>query len=474
MLEKKRREAKAQAERRSKAEWAISICNQKVEDLEAQIGKEKAQQNRLKEDLEVVRRHMSEATGDIDHIASELKAAKELEAELRTRLEEFDLENSWFETQLAKAMREKSEMERRAEALRRKRDAIRQQIEQCKLRELSKLWHKPYRDFTADEIRDATGGFSGDFKIAAGERSTVYRAKICHIDVAIKFSVEFSTATAEKFRREVDLLSSIRHPNFLHVIGACEEQRCVVFEFAPGGSVRDALLSSAAARRQILRWHERIRIASEVASALGFLHASGSAHGRLCASRVLLDRHLSVKLIGLLPCSSSPPPAAADVAALGELVLQLLTGREAISEEEDAMGLADRAAGDWPADLAAEFADIGVRCAAGAGEGRERTAEIARELEDLKQRAEDERRKRECEGEWKSGEEATLLEPSSACFCPILQEMMENPHVAADGFSYEHDAIKGWLESGHETSPMTNLKLKHTDLTPNHALRSLL
>ncbi|XP_042430469.1 putative U-box domain-containing protein 50 [Zingiber officinale] len=461
MLEEKRREAKAQAERRSKAEWAISICNQKVEDLEAQISKEKAQQNRLEEELEVVRQRVSETTGDIHHIESELKAVKELEGELRTRLEEFDLENSWFETQLAKAMTEKSEMERRAEALRRKRDAIRQQIEQCKLRELSKLWHKPYRDFTTDEIRDATGGFSGDFQIGAGERSTVYRAKICHIDVAVKFSVEFSTATAEKFRAEVDLLSWIRHPNILHVIGACEEQRCVVFEFAPGGSVRDAL--------PILRWHERIRIASEVASALSFLHASGSAHGRLCATRVLLDRHLSVKLIGLLPCSSSPPPLAADVAALGELVLQLLAGRESISAEEDSMGLADPAAGDWPADLAAEFADVGVRCAAGAGEGYERTAEIARVLEDLKKRAEDEMSRREREGE-----EEMLLEPSSACFCPILQEIMENPHVAADGFSYEHDAIKGWLESGHETSPMTNLKLKHTNLTPNYALRSLI
>lgn len=185
--------------------------------METQIGKEKAQQNRLKEELEVVRRHVSEATGDIDHIESELKAVKELEAELRTRLEEFDLENSWFETQLAKAMREKSEMERRAETLRRKRDAIRQQIEQCKLRELSKLWPKPYRDFTADEIRDATGGFSGDLQIGAGERSTVYRAKICHIDVAVKFSVEFSTATAEKFRAEVIglLFSSIR-PDKMH------------------------------------------------------------------------------------------------------------------------------------------------------------------------------------------------------------------------------------------------------------------
>lgn len=47
---------------------------------------------------------------------------------------------------------------------------------------------------------------------------------------------------------------------------------------------------------------------------------------------------------------------------------------------------------------------------------------------------------------------------------------MHDPQVAADGFTYEGDAIREWLEY-HETSPMTNLKLNHLHLTPNHALR---
>ena len=49
---------------------------------------------------------------------------------------------------------------------------------------------------------------------------------------------------------------------------------------------------------------------------------------------------------------------------------------------------------------------------------------------------------------------------------------MRDPHVAADGYTYEAEALKGWLDSGHDTSPMTNLKLAHCDLIPNHALRS--
>jgi len=54
------------------------------------------------------------------------------------------------------------------------------------------------------------------------------------------------------------------------------------------------------------------------------------------------------------------------------------------------------------------------------------------------------------------------------CF---LQEIMHDPQVAADGFTYERKAISEWLENGHETSPMTNLRLSYLHLTPNHALR---
>lgn len=49
---------------------------------------------------------------------------------------------------------------------------------------------------------------------------------------------------------------------------------------------------------------------------------------------------------------------------------------------------------------------------------------------------------------------------------------MQDPHVAADGFTYEGEALRGWLDSGHETSPMTNLQLAHKNLVPNLALRS--
>jgi len=49
---------------------------------------------------------------------------------------------------------------------------------------------------------------------------------------------------------------------------------------------------------------------------------------------------------------------------------------------------------------------------------------------------------------------------------------MRDPQVAADGFTYEADALRRWLDSGHDTSPVTNKSLSNRDTIPNHALRS--
>ncbi|KAF3585103.1 hypothetical protein F2Q69_00025523 [Brassica cretica] len=63
-------------------------------------------------------------------------------------------------------------------------------------------------------------------------------------------------------------------------------------------------------------------------------------------------------------------------------------------------------------------------------------------------------------------------EPPPYFICPISKEIMQNPHVAADGYTYEADEFKNWLVHGGEKSPMTNLKLVNHNLTPNLALRS--
>ncbi|KAH0890054.1 hypothetical protein HID58_052483 [Brassica napus] len=59
-------------------------------------------------------------------------------------------------------------------------------------------------------------------------------------------------------------------------------------------------------------------------------------------------------------------------------------------------------------------------------------------------------------------------------FCPISKDIMRDPLVAADGFTYEAKNIRYWLNVGNNTSPQTGARLAHRDLTPNYTLRSLI
>ncbi|KAG7466911.1 hypothetical protein MATL_G00147380 [Megalops atlanticus] len=55
--------------------------------------------------------------------------------------------------------------------------------------------------------------------------------------------------------------------------------------------------------------------------------------------------------------------------------------------------------------------------------------------------------------------------------CPITREIMKDPVIAADGFSYEREAIESWINSKNRSSPMTNLPLQTTIVTPNRTLK---
>ena len=57
--------------------------------------------------------------------------------------------------------------------------------------------------------------------------------------------------------------------------------------------------------------------------------------------------------------------------------------------------------------------------------------------------------------------------------CPILFEMMTDPVLASDGFSYERSAIESWLRT-HDTSPKTNATLAHKNLISNLTLKALI
>ncbi|XP_072468218.1 WD repeat, SAM and U-box domain-containing protein 1 isoform X4 [Notamacropus eugenii] len=55
--------------------------------------------------------------------------------------------------------------------------------------------------------------------------------------------------------------------------------------------------------------------------------------------------------------------------------------------------------------------------------------------------------------------------------CPITRELMKEPVIASDGYSYEKEAIESWISKKKRTSPMTNLVLPSLVLTPNRTLK---
>lgn len=57
--------------------------------------------------------------------------------------------------------------------------------------------------------------------------------------------------------------------------------------------------------------------------------------------------------------------------------------------------------------------------------------------------------------------------------CPITLEVMRDPVVAADGNSYERDAIHKFFQTSRRSS-LTNKNLNNTTLIPNYALGKLI
>ncbi|KAM3861957.1 WD repeat, SAM and U-box domain-containing protein 1-like [Diretmus argenteus] len=55
--------------------------------------------------------------------------------------------------------------------------------------------------------------------------------------------------------------------------------------------------------------------------------------------------------------------------------------------------------------------------------------------------------------------------------CPITRDLMKDPVIAADGYSYEREAIESWIRAKNKSSPMTNLPLQTTLVTPNRSLK---
>ncbi|KAG2501949.1 hypothetical protein HYH03_000447 [Edaphochlamys debaryana] len=70
------------------------------------------------------------------------------------------------------------------------------------------------------------------------------------------------------------------------------------------------------------------------------------------------------------------------------------------------------------------------------------------------------------------GPDGQEVKPPAMFTCPITQEVLRDPVVASDGFTYERAAIAKWIATGKLTSPMTNLPFTSRQLYPNNVIMS--
>ncbi|CAL0311845.1 unnamed protein product [Lupinus luteus] len=497
IIQLKRKEAKENIERQEKAQWTICLCNTRIEELESKINEEVSVREELKKEVEAEKEQVYDMRMDFEESKRRVSSLSELQCELSNMLQISTLAKSRAETQLERAVEERTGMVREIEELRRQRDVLNRRIEFCKQKDAIGMAARlsetccSFREYTEEELRLATENYSERLRLKSSDGLTnVYRGRINHFTVAIKRLNSFPSLSQQDFQYKVRLLGDIRHPHLVSMVGLCKDPKCIVMEYMHNGSLQDMLFSTR--RNRALRWHDRIRIITEVCTGLGFLNAAKfrpAIHCHLTPSNVLLDRNLVAKItgFGLHECHDEECNIESDIRAVGILLIHLLTGRNWAGlvyspmtvdlSREAVVSVLDEMAGQWPLDLTEELVGLAMRCVSIKRKPKSELS-FARVIEEL-----NEIRRKGDEIVAREGRRVIIgggidregpADVPAVFLCPILQDVMKNPHVAADGFSYEVEAIEQWLNSGHDTSPMTNLRLNHTFLTPNHTLRSLI
>ncbi|WOL15068.1 putative receptor-like protein kinase [Canna indica] len=233
-----------------------------------------------------------------------------------------------------------------------------------------------FRRFSYHEIKKATDNFSAI--IGKGECGTLYKA---HFEdgfvAAVKQIRNVSVLSEEEFCQEMEFLGRLHHRHIATLKGFCSsrQERFMLHEFMENGSVKDHLNSSGEIP---LTWKSRIHIAVDVAYALEYLHFycdTPLCHGDLRSSNVLLDKNFLAKVayFGLELSTRNASKFSqhngnalgiagyldpeymvtqmmtdkSDVYSYGVLLLELVTGKQAILDHRNLV--------QWSQELADSF-----------------------------------------------------------------------------------------------------------------------
>lgn len=284
------------------------------------------------------------------------------------------------------------------------------------------------------EIEKATNGFSDKQRLGTGAYGTVYAGKLQADEwVAIK-KIKNRDDTIEQVMNEIRLISSVRHPNLVRLLGCSIErgQQILVYEFMANGTLCQHLQRE---RGDGLSWPIRLTIATETAQAIAHLHSAIKPpiyHRDIKSSNILLDCNFKSKVadfglsrLGIAETShiSTAPQGTpgyldpqyhqnfhlsdkSDVYSFGVVLVEIITGMKAVDfsrphNEVNLASLATEKIGkgclneiidpslepfedDWTASSIHKVAELAFRCLAFHRDARPSMMEVKAELEDIK------------------------------------------------------------------------------------------
>ncbi|CAL1352930.1 unnamed protein product [Linum trigynum] len=387
----------------------LSSVSQSMDDVEAEM-------RRLKLELKQTMEMYSTACKEALVAQQKTRDLQMWKLEEERRLEEARLAE---ETALAIAEKEKAKTkaaieaaeaaQRIAELEAQKRiDAEMKAIKEAeeKKKALDTIMHSDvrYRKYSIEDIEAATENFSNSRKIGEGGYGPVYRCNLDHTPVAIKVLRPDAAQGRSQFQQEVEVLSCIRHPNMVLLLGACPDYGCLVYEYMANGSLEDRLFRRG--NTPPLSWQQRFRIAAEIGTGLLFLHQTKPeplVHRDLKPGNILLDRNFVSKISDVGLARLVPPAVAdsvtqyrmtstagtfcyidpeyqqtgmlgikSDIYSLGIMFLQIITAKPPMGlthhvdraiQRDTLVQMLDPAVPDWPMEEAKKFAQLSLQCA---------------------------------------------------------------------------------------------------------------
>lgn len=217
--------------------------------------------------------------------------------------------------------------------------------------------------YRVTDLMIATNNFSDSNLVGRGGFARVYRADLGgKRPAAVKRLLKVDS---ERFRKELSILLSLpRHPNLVNIFGICSDpgNQMIVLEYVANGTLFSHLHENHGGADP-LSWTARKKIARQVAEALKHLHEEVKPpiiHRDVKSKNVLLEDDFSAKLADFgiaklgpknnqstctalygTPGYMDPQYASegscsvkSDVYSFGVLLLELITGSQAVIKEK--------------------------------------------------------------------------------------------------------------------------------------------